>query len=114
MIQIYHYNKCGKSRGALCLLENKNAKFSVRYYIDNPLNVKELKALHKKLNVPLIEMVRTNETVYKKLFADKTPTDKQLLEAIAEHPILLQRPIVETNESAIIARPPEKVLDFIN
>ncbi|MCO5231818.1 MAG: hypothetical protein M9958_11765 [Chitinophagales bacterium] len=113
MLKIYHYNKCSKSREALCILEDKSTNFTVRYYIDNPLNKEEIIALQKKLNLSLIDMIRTNEAEYKSLFLDKQPNENQLIDALLTYPKLLQRPIVEMDDSAIIARPPEKIFEFI-
>jgi arsenate reductase len=82
--------------------------------MEQVLSKDELLHLQQKLKLPLLEMVRTNEAVYKTRFGKHQPSDEELLQAILEHPILLQRPIVETETAAIIARPPEKVLDFIS
>ncbi|MCO5232326.1 MAG: hypothetical protein M9888_01165 [Chitinophagales bacterium] len=97
----------------MCILEEKSENFSVRYYIDNPLNQEEILALQKKLNLPLIEMIRTNEPEFKELFPDKHPNENQLIAALLAHPKLLQRPIVEKDDNAIIARPPEKLSEWI-
>lgn len=113
MNTLYHSNRCSKSRNALKLLKEKEISFQVRYYLDQALNKEELIALQSKLQVPLIEMVRTSENVYKELFGKDTPSDDALLEAIIKHPILLQRPIFEIGEKAVIARPTEKLLEII-
>lgn len=113
MITIYHNNRCGKSREALKLLEASGQAFEVRHYLSEPLSLDELKKLHQKLKVPVIEMVRTKESVFKEQYKDKEMDDAALLQAIAEHPILLERAIVEKGDKAVIARPPEKTLDLI-
>ncbi|MCO5247664.1 MAG: arsenate reductase family protein [Chitinophagales bacterium] len=113
MITIYHYTKCSKSRCALTYLDKNGQPYNTRFYLDNPLSKEELIALSKKINAPLINMVRTNESIYKELFGSNVPSDEQLLEAMVAHPILLQRPIVERDDEAIIARPPEKVFELL-
>ena len=114
MITIYHYNKCSKSRCVLGYLDENGQPYNTRFYLENPLNKQELINLHKKIDLSLIEMVRTNESIYRELFGKDTPSDDQLLDAIVAHPILLQRPIVEKDDVAIIARPPESVYNLIS
>lgn len=113
MILIYHYNKCSKSRQALALLEENGIDFSVRYYVDQPLNKAEISALQQKLQIPIIHMIRTDEVIYKELFEKTPPSENDLIQALAENPVLMQRPIVETANNAVIARPPEKLLEII-
>ena len=78
--------------------------------LKQPLTVDQLKALHAMLGGPLRDMIRTGETDYTELGLDAPGvTDDQLYEAIAQHPILLQRPIVVRNGRAVIGRPTENV-----
>jgi arsenate reductase (glutaredoxin) len=114
MITIYHNPRCSKSRGACELVTHTcnaaNEPVEVIEYLKTPPTVDQLKALHAMLGCSLREMIRTGETEYKELDLDAaTVTDDQLYEAIARHPILLQRPIVVRNGRAVIARPPENV-----
>jgi arsenate reductase (glutaredoxin) len=113
MITIYHNNRCGKSREALRLVEASGQAYQVRQYLSEPLNLDELKELHQKLKLPVMEMVRTKESVFKEQFKDKEMDDDALLQAIAQYPILLERAIVEKDNRAVIARPPEKTLDVL-
>lgn len=113
MITIYHFNRCSKSRQALAILEEKEIPFRIRYYIEEPLSTSEILTLQQKLNVPLKEMIRTNETEYKEISGGQIPDDSDLVQMLAEHPKLLQRPIIESSDKAIIARPPEKLLEVI-
>jgi arsenate reductase (glutaredoxin) len=85
----------------------------VRQYLSEPLSLDELKDLHQKLKLPVMEMVRTKESVFKEHFKDKEMDDDELLQAIAQYPILLERAIVEKGDRAVIARPPEKTLEVI-
>lgn len=113
MHTLYHYNKCSKSRNAQHILEESNIQFVIRLYVQDPLSREEILALRDKLNLPLIEMVRTSEKMFLELFPDGYGDEDALIHAIVQHPILLQRPILETQDKAIIARPPEKVLELI-
>jgi arsenate reductase (glutaredoxin) len=113
MITIYHNNRCGKSREALRLVEASGQAFEVRQYLSEPLSLDELKKLHQKLKIPVIDMMRTKESVFKEHFKDKEMDDTTLLQGIAQYPILLERAIVEKGDRAVIARPPEKTLEVI-
>lgn len=110
---LYHFNRCSKSRQALALLEEQYVEFKIRYYIDQPLSRDEILSLQKKLNIPLIEMIRTQENIFKELFPSSTFSDEELIQALIAHPSLMQRPIFEKDDQAVVARPPEKILDLI-
>ncbi len=112
-ITLYHNPRCSKSRNAKKLLEERGAEFSVIEYLKTPLDVTELKALADKLGLPVREMLRTNEGIYRELQLDEAASDENLFKAIAEHPILLQRPIAVAGTRAVIGRPPENVLDLL-
>jgi arsenate reductase (glutaredoxin) len=112
MITIYHNPRCSKSRAACDLVANVKASEPVEIveYLKQPLTVEQLKALHALLGGPLLDMVRTNESEYSELGLDAPGvTDDQVYEAIAGHPILLQRPIVVHNGRAVIGRPTENI-----
>ncbi|MFX1674438.1 arsenate reductase (glutaredoxin) [Paraburkholderia sp. A2WS-5] len=114
MITIYHNARCSKSRSTCELVSttyNKaNEPVEVVEYLKTPLTVDQLKALHAMLGGPLLDMVRTNEAEYSALGLNvNSATDNQLYEAIASHPVLLQRPIVVRNGRAAIGRPPENI-----
>lgn len=80
-------------------------------YLKNPLNLEQLIQLRACFS--LSDLVRTSEPVFKELGLSLN-NEHQVLEAIVKEPILMQRPIVVYNRTAIIARPPEKALDFID
>jgi arsenate reductase (glutaredoxin) len=114
MITIYHNPRCSKSRGACDLIANAynraNEPVKVIEYLREPLTLAELKALHAMLGGPVRDMLRSTESEYKELdLAAPELTEEQLLQAIEQHPILLQRPIVVRNGKAVIGRPPENV-----
>ncbi len=113
MIKIYHNNRCGKSRSALQILQEKGIDFEVVEYLKNPLNQKQLKALLEKLGIKASQIIRTKEPLFKEQFLGKKLTEKDYLKILSENPILMERPIVETEERAIIARPAELALEVI-
>ena len=112
MITIYHNPRCSKSRAACDLVSTARTSEPVEVieYLKQPLTVDQLKALHAMLGGPLLDMIRTGETEYTELHLDAPGvTDDQLYEAIVQHPILLQRPIVVRDGRAVIGRPTENI-----
>ena len=112
MIQVYHNNHCGKSREAIALLEQSGKEFEIIKYLDNP-TFEELENLLNKLNYKPIDLVRQKESIWIANFKGKYLTNSQIISALAENPILIVRPIVIIGDKAIVARPPEKLNDFI-
>lgn len=107
---VYHNPRCSKSRETLALLRDKGLEVDVVEYLNTPPSAEELRTLVKKLNITPLEMMRDNEATFKELqLNDGSHSDEQLIEAMAKHPILIQRPIVIHGNKAVIARPPEKV-----
>ena len=107
---IYYNPKCGSCRNALKILQDRGLKVKLIEYLKNPPSIKDLNLLLKKLRVPPTDIVRAKEPIYEKLnLGDGTKSREDLLRAISENPILLQRPIVVKDFQAVIARPPEKV-----
>jgi len=111
-IIIYHNGRCSKSRGALEILQEKGIEHDIRYYLMEPLNQKELKALLKKLGIKAEDLVRKSEDLYKQEYAGKKLTQAPWIKVLAENPVLIERPIVEKGDKAVIARPPEKLFDI--
>ena len=112
-IVLYHNPRCSKSRSTKALLEEHGVELNVIEYLKTSPGVEELKKLAKQLGIPVREMMRTNEKIYGELQLDDVTNDDDLLEAIAEHPILLQRPIAVAGNRAAIGRPPENVLRLL-
>ena len=113
-LTLYHNPRCSKSRGALELLEARGLTPTVVRYLDTPLNTAQLKTLLGQLNISARQLLRTGEDEYKALnLADSTLSDSQLIEAMAAHPKLIERPILVAGDKAVIGRPPEKVLEIL-
>ena len=109
---IYHNPRCSKSRQTLAILEENEVEIEIVEYLKNPLNKKNLSSLIKKLKIKPKELVRTKEKVFKELDVD-LENDAAVIKAIVENPALMERPIVEKKDRAIIGRPPENVLDLL-
>lgn len=104
-----HNPSCSKSRAALELLREAGVELPVREYLSNPLSADELRAIVRLLGVRPIDLVRRGEPQCASLgLSDETP-DGEVLRAMAEHPILIERPIVVRNGQAVVGRPPETV-----
>jgi arsenate reductase len=114
MITLYHNNRCSKSREALALLEQSGKSFAVRYYLEQPLSATELTALLKALQLSARELMRTKEEDYKTLnLSDAALSEQQLIAAMAQHPKLIERPILQVDDKAVIARPADKMLALL-
>ncbi|MDH1673765.1 arsenate reductase (glutaredoxin) [Comamonas aquatica] len=113
-ITIFHNNRCSNSRGALELLRARGIEPNIVDYIATPLTAPELAELVAHLGVPVRELLRTKEAAYQELGLDQPAvSDAQILLAVAQHPQLLNRPIVVTPKGAALCRPPEKVLALL-
>lgn len=113
MVTLYHNPRCSKSRAAKALLEDRGVELELIEYLKTPPRVEDLEALAAKLGVPARGMLRSNEVIFKELgLGDESLGEDALLSAIAEHPILLQRPIAVKGDRAVIGRPPERVLEL--
>jgi len=113
MIKIYHNNRCSKSRDSFNLLTEKGLEFETVEYLKTPLNKKEIKGLLKKLNIPAADLIRKAEKDYKEHFKGKELTEAKWIEAMVKFPKLIERPIVEKGNKAVIGRPIEKVIELI-
>ena len=113
MLKIYHNTRCSKSRDVCAILEKKKVKTEVIEYLKTPPNQKEIKELLKMLGMKAEDLVRKGEPIYKEKFADKKLTEAQWVKALADNPILIERPIIVKGKKAIIGRPPEKVLELL-
>jgi arsenate reductase len=109
---IYHNPRCGKSRAALGILTGHGTEPTIVEYLKTPLDRDQLRTLLKKLGLKPEQIVRKGEDVYKQTYASKTMTDDEWLDALVEHPILMERPIVVKGNRAVIGRPPEKVTEL--
>jgi arsenate reductase (glutaredoxin) len=111
--QLYVNPACSKCRTAVSILEEHNVQADEVRYLDEPPTVADLRRLMRLLGVddPRM-MMRTSESVYTELALDGQAGDA-LLDAITRHPILLERPVFIVGDRAVIARPPERLLELL-
>lgn len=113
MATIYHNPRCSKSRQTLDLLENNGITPDIVLYLESPPDQKALRAILKKLGIEARELLRKGEDEYKQLQLDNPALkEADLINAMCEHPRLIERPIVVNGNRAAIGRPPEKVLEI--
>jgi len=113
-IKIFHNPRCSKSRQTLQLLEDNNVQPEIIEYLKQAPSKTELESVLTLLGMSPRELMRKGEAAYKELnLADDGLTNDQLVVAMLENPILIERPIVLANGKAAIGRPPESVLDII-
>lgn len=111
---LYHNPRCSKSRGALELLEARGLTPTVVRYLETPPSPAELKTLLARLGIGARQLLRTGEEEYQSLgLADTGLSDDQLIDAMSQHPRLIERPILVVGEKAVVGRPPEKVLEIL-
>jgi arsenate reductase len=110
-VTIYHNPSCSKSRQTLALLAENGIDATVIHYLETPPNEATLRNIVHLLGVSAIEIIRTGEKEFKEEMHNWS--EEQLVQAINEHPILMQRPIVVANDQARIGRPPEAVLEIL-
>ena len=110
---LLHNPRCSKSRATLALLEERGAKFEIREYLSDPLSREELAGLSGCLGRPPREWVRTREGAFSDVGLSDESSDDALLDAVAAHPILMERPILVRGGRAAVGRPPEDVLRLL-
>ena len=113
MIKIYHNNRCSKSRCGLEIVKASGKDFETINYLTDTLTVKDIKAILDLLNITPIELVRKNEAIWKANYKGLTLSDEDIIKAMAEHPKLIERPIVINGKKAVIGRPPELIESII-
>jgi len=109
MMTIYHNPRCSKSRAGLKYLEENHIEHEIRLYLNDKLSVEELSELLKQTGLKAEDLVRKQEDYYKKELKGKELITKEWLQVLAENPKLLQRPIIQKGNKAVLAQPPEKV-----
>jgi arsenate reductase len=108
-----HNPHCSKSRAALELVREAGAELPIREYLQDPLSFDELRRLAQILGVRPIAIARRSEPQFQALGLSDTTPEEDVLRALAEHPILVERPIVVRGDRAVVGRPPEKVRELL-
>jgi len=111
---IYHNPMCGTSRKTLEILRDSGFDVWIREYLKNPPTRDELKQLYDRAGLTPREGLRAKEPLVEELGLNQPgTTDDEILDAMIEHPILIERPLVETGKGARLCRPQEKVREII-
>ncbi len=109
-ITIYYNPRCSKSRQTLELLSARGISPTIVEYLETPPDAKTVKSLLKKLGLEPRELMRKKEAAYAELgLADTALSADELIEAMVDNPILIERPIVVAGERAVLGRPPENI-----
>ena len=94
-------------------LKNKNINFNVIDYLNQNLSEEKLSSLLKKLGIKPIDLVRKNESIWKENYKNKKISELELIHILSSNPKLIERPIIEAEKSAVIARPIENLVAFL-
>jgi arsenate reductase len=106
---VWHNPRCSKSRNGIKYLDEKGIDYEVRRYLDEPPTVGEIKEVLRKLGMEPRELMRTKEKIYRELGLREVEDEEKLIEAMAEHPKLIERPIVIRGDKAVVARPESRI-----
>ncbi|MCU1289566.1 MAG: Arsenate reductase-like protein [Acidobacteria bacterium] len=112
-ITVYEKPTCTTCRNLANLLRENGVDYDKVNYFIEPLSEEKLRELLAKANLSPFDVVRKNEAVYKELKVSEVKDADELIKIIVENPGILQRPIVEVGERAVLARPVEKALELI-
>lgn len=114
-ITIYHNPDCGTSRNTLAMIRQSGEEPTVIEYLKTPPSRERLVQLIRAMGISVRDLLREKGTPYAELgLANPELTDDQLLDAMLAHPILINRPIVETPKGTRLCRPSERVLELLD
>ena len=113
-VTIYHNPKCGTSRKTLDILHESGAEVTVVEYLKTPLAKEELRRLYDRAGMRPSEGLRAKEPLVADLgLLDGLKSEEDILDAMAAHPVLVERPLVETEKGAKLCRPQEGVRELL-
>lgn len=113
-VTIYHNPACGTSRNTLAMIRQSGEEPTIIEYLSAPPSREKLVSLIQSMNIPVRALLREKEALFSSLnLADPAMTDEQLIDAMVAHPILMNRPIVETSKGVRLCRPSELVLGLL-
>ena len=111
---IYHNPRCGTSRKTLEILEAEGADVTVVSYLDNPPSKDELRRLYERAGISPREGLRAKESLAQDLdLTGGHVSDEAILDAMVANPILIERPLVETEKGVRLCRPQDKVREIL-
>jgi arsenate reductase len=113
-VTIHHNPMCGTSRKTLEILNESGAEVTVNEYLKSPPNRAELQRLYRRAGISPRDGLRAKEPLAEELGLTRPDvTDDEVLDAMVAHPILINRPLVETDKGVVLARPQDKVRDIL-
>lgn len=113
-VTIYHNPACGTSRNTLAMIRQSGEEPTIIEYLSAPPSREKLVSLIQSMNISVRALIRGKEALFSSLnLADPAMTDEQLIDAMVAHPILMNRPIVETSKGVRLCRPSELVLGLL-
>lgn len=113
-VTLYHNPRCRKSREVLALLQEKGYEPQIVEYLKTPPSPAEISGLLDKLGMEPRDLMRKKEIPYKDLnLGDASLSKEKLIQAMADNPILIERPIAVAGNKAVVGRPPEQVLEVL-
>ena len=110
---IYHNPRCSKSREALALLRQRGIEPRTVEYLQTAPTEADLREVISRLKIKPQDLLRKGEDVFKEKFSGRNLSNEERIIAMADYPILIERPIVIHGERAVIGRPPERVLELV-
>ena len=112
---IYHNPRCSKSRQTLSIIKEKGINPNIILYLERPPSIEALSKIINLLKIKPRDLLRKSEEEYKSLnLKNRDIDDSKIISYMSKHPKLIERPIVLSDDQAIIGRPPENVLILIN
>ncbi len=113
-VRIYHNPRCSKSRETLRLLRERGIEPEIVAYLETPPSPAELRRLLAGLGMRARDLLRRREPLCRELgLAEPDRGEAEVIAAMCRHPVLIERPIVETEKGVRLGRPPEKVLEIL-
>ncbi len=113
-LTLIHNPRCSKSRAAKAILEDRGLSFRERRYLDEPLSRAELGELARRLGQSPRQWLRRGEDAYREAGLGDASSDDEILDAMAQRPILIERPILVRGERAVVGRPPEHLEELLD
>ena len=113
-MKIYHNPRCRKSREGVQYLTAKGVEFEIIEYLKDNLSKETIQILLNKLNITALELIWKNEKIWKENYKDKSLSEKELVEVLHKEPKLIERPIIESKNLAVIVRPIENIDSLFN
>jgi len=110
---IYHNPGCSKSRATLALLRQHGIEPQIIEYLQHPPTAAQLIEILARLGIQAEQLLRKGESVFKTQYAGRALDEAGWIEAMTNHPVLIERPIVVRGNHAVIGRPPENALSLI-